>query len=377
MESFALRISRRSFVLSGMAAAGLFAEGPKGTAYPSAWRRYSDALTELEVFRLTDPAYSSILPAYYNRAIAKNSGSLLYGCDRDGSPQAFRMDLKTGATRQLTEATDLDAESLTLTPDNRQFCYFAGRSLFITNLATLREHELYRIPDGWERCVGMTVGPDGTHATFAEKQAGAGRQASGSRLRMVSLVQGIARTVIESPFAIADPIPRPMRAQVLYRQEDQALWLVNSDGQQNRQLRTAEGRVGPANWAPDGKTVLYLNFPQDKTQLNTIRELTPDTNTDKLVAKTSQFSHFGFNRDTSVFVGASRNTGSPAMLLLLRVTRRELTLCEHRASHPEMTKPIFAPDSQRVYFESDWEGHPVLYCMHVEKLVEKTESETG
>jgi len=312
-----------------------------------------------------------MLPAYYNRVIAKNSGWLLYASDRNGSPQAFRMDLKNGATRQLTEAENLDASSLTLTPDNRQFCYFAGRALFIASLATLKEHELYRVPEGWERSAGLTVGPDGTHATFAE------RQASGSRLRMVSLVQGAARTVIEAPFAMSDPLPRPMRAQVMYRQEDQGLWLVNSDGQQNRQVKTAAGKVGPANWAPDGKTLLYLSFPEDKTQLNTIREVTPDSNTDKLVAKTSQFAQFGFNRDTSVFVGASRNVGSPAVLLLLRVTRRELTLCEHKASRVDMTAPMFSPDSQRIYFESDKEGKPALYCMHVEKLVEKTESETG
>jgi len=42
-----------------------------------------------------------------------------------------------------------------------------------------------------------------------------------------------------------------------------------------------------------------------------------------------------------------------------------------------MTTPLFSPDSQRIYFESDREGKPALYCMHVEKLVEKTESETG
>ena len=116
-------------------------------------------------------------------------------------------------------------------------------------------------------------------------------------------------------------------------------------------------------------------MPDDPTQLNAIREQTPDANTDKMVAKTSQFAHFGFNRDTSVFVGASRNKASPTVLLLLRVTRREFSLCEHKASRPEMTAPIFAPDSQRIYFVSDRHGKPAIYAMHVEKLVEKTEIE--
>jgi len=339
----------------------------KGTAFPPDTRRYPDPTTELEVFRLTDPAYSSTLPAYYSRSITRNSAAMLFCCDRDGTPQAFRLDLKNGQEKQLTQTKDLDGSSLTLTPDNRAFCYFAAQTLFITNMNSLAERKLYEIPAGWERS-GMTVGPDGTHATFIERKGGA------SRLRMVSLGQGVARTVCESPFEMSDPIPRPMRAQILYR-GDQALWLVNSDGAQNRQLKTAEGRLGPANWSRDGKTILYLHFPQDPTQLNAIREQTPDTNTDKLVGKTSQFAHFGFNRDSSVFVGASRNQASPTVLLLLRVTRREFSLCEHKASRPEMTAPFFAPDSQSIYFQSDRHGKPAIYSMRVEKLVEKTDIE--
>jgi oligogalacturonide lyase len=361
-------VSRRSFLFAGVAAGRLLAEGQKGAAFPSDSQRYPDPATELEVYRLTKPDYSSTMTAYYNRGIARNSGWMLFCCDRSGTPQGFHLDLKTGDTKQLTQADGLDASSLTLLPDNRSFCYFAGRSLYMANLSSLRERELYQIADGWERCQGMSVGPDGTHATFAE------RRGDTSRLRMVSLAQGAARTVMEAPFAMSDPIPRPMRAQILYRQADEALWMVNSDGTQNHKLKLAPGRVGPANWAPDGKTVLYLNFPEDAKQLNTIRESTPDTNTEKLVGKTSQFVHFGFNRDTSVFVGASRNGGSPTVLLFLRVTRREFTICEHKASAPETVAPVFSPDSQRVYFQSDRHGKPAIYCMHVEKLVEKTES---
>ena len=362
------RVSRRSVLFAGVAAGRLLAEGQKGAAFPSDSQRYADPATELDVYRLTKPEYASTMTAYYNRGIARNSGWMLFCCDRSGSPQGFRIDLKTGDTRQLTEVKELDGSSLTLLPDNRSFCYFAGRSLYIANLTNLRERELYQIPEGWERCPGTTVGPDGTHATFVE------RRGEGSRLRMVALVQGAAHTVMEAPFAMSDPIPRPMRAQILYRQGEEALWLVNADGSQNHKLKLAPGRVGPANWATDGKTVVYLNIPEDAKQLNNIREATPDTNTEKLVSKTSQFVHFGANRDTSVFVGASRNAGSPTVLLLLRVTQRERTVCEHKASHPETVAPIFSPDSQRIYFQSDRHGKPAIYCMHVERLVEKTES---
>jgi oligogalacturonide lyase len=369
MRGFAIH-SRRSFLASALAAARLAAQAPRGQTFPSETHRYQDPTTELDVYRLTDPEHSSTLPAYYNRAIARASGALLFASDRTGAPQAFRMDLKTGETSQLTEAVDLDGSSLTLTPDHRSFAFFAGRSLFLASLAAPRQRELYRVPEGWERAPGMSVGPDGTHATFAE------RSGTGSRLRMVSLSQGVPRTVLEGPFPIAHSIHRPGRAQILYRQDEAALWLVDSDGQQNRRLKVAAGRSMDPNWAADGRAILYLNYPEDPTGLHAIRELAPDTGADRLVAKTSQFASFAFNRDTSVFVGASANRASPTVLILLRVTRRELTLCEHKASHPESATLVFSPDSQSIYFQSDREGKPAIYCLHVQRLVEKTDSET-
>jgi len=361
-------ISRRALLLSGFALPRLLPQSLKGAIFPSDAERYSDPLTELDVYRLTKPDYNSLMTGYYNRGIARNSGWMLIACDRTGAFQPFHLDLKNGEMRQLAKTEDLDSATLTLTPDNRSFCFFAGRSLYIAAVQGGRERELYRIADGWERAPGMSVGPDGTHATFVESKGEA------SRLRMVTLGQGAARTVFESPFVMSHAIARPMRAQILYRQGGDSLWLVNQDGAQNRKLKTAPGGIRSPNWSADGRTVLYLNLPEDKRQLNNLRELTPDTNTDKLLAKTSQFACFGANRDASVFVGASRNV-SPVLLLLLRVTQRERTLCEHKASDPAAVSPVFSPDSQRVYFQSDRHGKPAIYSMHIEKLVEKTDDE--
>jgi len=109
------------------------------------------------------------------------------------------------------------------------------------------------------------------------------------------MAKGSATTVVEIPFPGSHPIARPRRAQVLYRQGDEALWLVNFDGRQNRKLKTApDGTIGTAFWAPNGRTVLYLHIPADTTKLVAVREHTPDENSDKQIATTSQFASLGF-----------------------------------------------------------------------------------
>lgn len=358
-------LARRSF-LSILAASAISADADKGAALPTEWKRYSDPATELEALRLTDPRSSSFLPAFYQRAISRRGNFLLYQSDRTGSPQAFRMDLKTGESRQLTDAKALDGSSLTILPDERGFCFFDGPSLRQANFSNNRDRELYRVEDGYERCPGMSVGDDGQNAVFGEKRG------DSSRLRLVRLARGGVSTLADAAFVLRDPVTRPRRAQILYREGDAGLWLVNMDGSQKRRLKIDPG-IGPARWAPNGRTILYLRFPEDRRELNTLREHTPDENADKLVAKTSQFVHFGINGDGSVFVGASRNASSPYILLLLRVTRRELTLCEHRASDPAAVAPIFSPDSQNVFFQSDRDGKPAIYRVRVEKFVEETE----
>lgn len=360
------RLTRRAFISA--AAWPLLAEDPKGkgATFPTDWRRYNDPSTELMVFRLTDPAWSSRLPAPWQRAAARRGNFLLFASDRTGSPQAFRMDLKTGATRQLSAAEALDPASLALDAEERRFLYFDGPVLKMVDLGNLREREIYRLPQGWDRQTGFSVSEDGRSAALVER--GGGR----SRLRFLPLGRGDARTLVENDGEIALPLMRPGRRQdILYRRGGE-VWAIGPDGRQDRKLPLAGGTTGPARWSPDGATLLYLNFPADKTQLNTIREYSPDGDEDKLVARTSQFVSFAFNRNTSVFVGASRNVASPTLLLLLRVTRREFTLCEHASSDAASVTLHFSPDSQTVYFESDRHGKPAIYFMRVEKIVEET-----
>ncbi len=362
-----MSLSRRTFVAS-IAGASACLAADKNQAYPSESKRYADEATENPVIRLTDPAHQSWLPAYYGRPISRKSDFLIYSSDRSGAVQAYRLDLKNGQSHLLTEASDLAAGSLTLAPDDREFAYLAGRSLYMGRLNGVHVREIYRAEEGLHFGTGFSLSDDGLVSALVEEKPGI------SRLRLITMRTGAATTVVESPDPISDPQPRPKRAGLMYRLKD-ALWVVNYDGAQNRKLRIAPGGLGAALWSADGRTIDYLNLPADPKKLNNIREFTPDTNDDQFVSSTSQFAAFNRNGDTSVFVGAGGSKASPYMLLLVRSVKRELPLCQHRASDPRQVTSFFSPNSQRVIFQSDRDGKMAIYSIAVDRLVEETETE--
>jgi oligogalacturonide lyase len=213
--------SRRWFLSSIPAAAvairaapGFAAElGAKGRHFPAATFRYADPSTEFPVTRLTDPAFTSILPACYNRPISKHN-FMLYASNVTGRFEAFRMDLKNGQSRQLTEAESLHPASLALFADGHGFCYADGARVMESNLSSMHEREVYRLPAGFE-CGGLSVAEDGLYAAVVERPVE--KKAGKYRLQLVNLAKGGAVKLAETDDEIRDPIPRPRRASILYQ----------------------------------------------------------------------------------------------------------------------------------------------------------------
>jgi oligogalacturonide lyase len=339
-----------------------FAETP----IPSRQRRVKDPATEFELLRLTDPTVSNaVLPPSHIRSLFSRNNSLIYCSDESGSYQVYRMDLKSGQSRPLSSARELEA-TLVAPLDERSVAYVASGVLEVTSGD--RPRQLHRLEPGWV-AAGLSVTADGRQVLLAQNKEGQGR---------LSLIDtgktAQARLLVESPEAIEFAAARPRRSAAVYLKGGQ-LWLVDTVGSGHRRLRAAPGVSMAARWSNDGRHIFYLSQPSAAGRLTELRQHTPDTNEDKLVAATSQYVGFTANADSSVFVGVSGSKASPYVLLLTRVGKREMTLVEHRVAQASRVNLQISSNSQWLYFHSDREGKFAIYGMRMSAFLEDTEED--
>ncbi|MBX9603175.1 MAG: oligogalacturonate lyase family protein [Bryobacteraceae bacterium] len=329
-------------------------------------RRYLDPSTEFPVTRLTSPSYSSTLPRYFCRAIGRRSNYLLFASDRFGSPQVLRMDLKTLQARAVSEAAEINPHLISLLPDERGYCYFDGNSLMLAPPGGGKGRALWQVSPGYEPGDALAVADDSQNVAVVE------RNGSRHRLVWINLKGGSPKVLVECEEALSEVSFRPVQMSLAYRRGEAGLWTCPLDGEA-RELRKADGRIRSLQWNTDGQALVYLHLPEAGSFRSEIREVTPQGE-DKLVARTSQYIQFSRNADGTVLAAASGSKAAPYVLIMVRRVRRELALCEHKASDPERVSIRFTPNSQRVLFGSDRDGKPALYLMNVERLVEETES---
>ena len=254
--------------LASLAAATCAAETTaKGRVFPSVAVRYADPATEFTVVRLTDPQFTSSLPAAGNRGVTARQ--LLYASDMSGSWQAFRMDLKSKESRQLTDAEHLDPASIGLLEKRKRLLAFRWPQADRDDV--LRSEIPRALPDsrGLRKI---------TRRQLQRRRPVCGiwveKGASSYRLQLLHIQHGTAQTLIESPEELSDPLLRPHNTSLVYRSRGE-LWSIRFDGQQNRRLPLAEGETLQAQWAADGHALEYLNRPADPRKLATLREWTP------------------------------------------------------------------------------------------------------
>jgi oligogalacturonide lyase len=356
------RLPSRRAVLAVLAA-GRARAADKQPVIASEAGKFRDPATEFDLLRMTDPTISNCwLPRSPLRSISARSNSLLYCSDRTGSHQVFRMDLKSGESRQITNAVKLDWETASLMPDERGIAYFDGQDLIVHDR---KPRVVYSVDPEWQHTATYTLSDDGMQAAVVEKRD------TRFRVRVIGVSRRFAQTIFEADAPVRVLRFRPKRQTLVYNHAGE-LWIVNPDGS-GRQKLPADGEAGDLLWSADGRVVHYLSSPSEGRRPVQMRECDVDSGEDKLIGPTTQFVTFARNADSSVFAGVSGSKAAPYVLLLLRNVRRELTVAEHKASDTSRAVVLFAPNSQRIFYHTDREGRSAIYSVTLERFVEKTE----
>jgi oligogalacturonide lyase len=318
--------------------------------------RFADGVTENPVVRLTPPTHQSVLPEPENRFVSSRESFLVFASDRGGRFAPYRANLRTGVITPITEATGLEPRSIALDSRERELYFLDNHALRVVDLQRGRVRTLC------ESVSGFHIGGRRDILVVRDGDRISRWTPTGSSL----LADHASGRGIVSPAG---------NGCVFSRQEiegEQEFWFASLDGGKPRRL--AAGNISFPYWRPDGQALLFLRQVDRKTYVaSELREAALDGSAERSIAETSQFASFGVNSDGSVFVGASRSKGQPNIVLLLRHSKREMVLCEHRSSVAQDVCPSFSPNSQRVYFQSDREGKSSLYSVNVERLVEETE----
>jgi len=333
---------------------------PKAKPLPSVGEfvRFSDPTTETFVVRLTSLKSSNYLPSAANRFVSLKDRYLVFSSDRNGSLAPFQVDLRSGAVRALATATHLLPESLCLDPKERWLYFLDGDQLLRAEVGKKESKRAETLAEG---VTAFNIAPSG--AVYIIRAGNLERLETGKD-EATTLANGVGKACLAQTGA---------GQGCLFTRETHAnereFWYA--PGSTAKPVLLAKGSVSDPFWSPGGQSVLFLRDvrPKDVT-LSEIHEVGIAGMDEQSVVSTSQFASFAPNFDASVFVGASRSKAQPNVVLLLRTAKREMTLCQHRASIPAAVSPAFSPDARRVYFQSDNEGKPALYSVNVELLVE-------
>ena len=396
-------LSRRAF-LGGAAAPLLGARrGPgRGFRVASEIAVLRDALTERELFRLTDPSVLHHLPHYHHRFIARNNSFILLASERPGTRQIYRMDLPEGKMVQLTEGQGVHSYSPALDPGERAFFYLQNDTLKRAAVRGRSERRIYESDLGWRMSGHLSVSDKGRYVAVVEMKTGHRvdgfeaqfRRRPSCRIRVVEVATRRSWVAVQANHWLAHPQFQPGGTDILYSREGPwekvkgRLRLVRLDGSYRKNIRPRRGSeaVGHEYWSNSGEEVCFVIYPDAGWRRSTVNCIHMRSGRERTLADCSQFAWMSPNADSSVIVGASRRVAGPNIYLLFPLLKREVTIAEHFSTAKPYSiagtrrldpfaawpEPVLSPDSRWAYFVTDREGKPAVYRMDLSDLVEET-----
>jgi len=368
-----------------------------GTEFAPERRQYVDPETNARVTQLTNCRGHSNHFYFTTTSFVIGGCEIVFVGDRDNRTNLFLLDLASGRIKQLTDARqDIGPSWSCLNPVRREVYYFEGGDLCATDLDSLEQRRLYRVPDDRRQCI-LTPSADGTLLAFAEtKDIGwrPGPQYQGfdkylaakppTDIRVVQTDAAKDWVALEVPCWVSHVNFSPKHRELIcYCHEGpwalvgQRMWMCTIDGAKNYPLRPQDEHdaVGHEYWLGDGDYVAFHNYRYRSTRGPEQAEhrfgwIRWDNTGHQELAFPSSSSHFQSNSDNSLVVSDGQ-PGSNPYILISNVGQPAVEprkLVRHDCSfHIQRCHchPIFAPDDRHVLYTSDHTGYANVYLAEV------------
>jgi hypothetical protein len=256
---------------------------PQSLPQAGEFTRFSDPETETVVVRLTNPAYTHILPTAGNRFILLKPRLLFCSSDRlGGKMMPFEIDLRTGAIRHIAYTSDLDPSSLTLDRSKRSLYFLDGGKLSEVSVGKIDAKKSNVLAD---EVSAFALGTERAELFLIRK--GKLQQQGGETA--VSLAEDV----------VGPCLPRPSFGGCLFGRrpspESTEFWYARGD-RTSKPALLARGDISNAHWSTDGESLLYLkHLLKNDVAVSNIYEVSPENPVERCVCKTSQFASFSTN----------------------------------------------------------------------------------
>jgi oligogalacturonide lyase len=334
---------------------------PPKSPYPAELKLYLDPITEVPIQLLTPPGLNSRMLPVVARSITRKSDQILIAVEKSNGWQLQWLNLKNGDQKVALDSALLTPESAALLADDRSIIAATTQGKLVSSSARIKSADLtMELLEGPLPCF------DNNSALCIGKSEGQFHLlrwnfADGQINRMHSSQTTLAHL---STSAKSDSVAVAQGNEILTGSASGGALKTLSNSAPNQ----TSSRILQLLWHSTDTSLLALQTGvENRTQLFNFRD------GQIWSARTSQYSEFGSNRDGSVLVGASGSKASPLILLMLRLTKRELPIAEHKSSVP--SRPQFTPNSQRVIYQTDRLGKSVIFAVEVDRLVEETQEE--
>lgn len=134
------------------------------------------------------------------------------------------------------------------------------------------------------------------------------------------------------------------------------LEIADSDGERSRTLIASDEPILSANWAPDGKRVVYVTFETGRPTI--VLQDVDGPYRERLTNFRGINSSPVFSPDGSQLAMVLSKDGDPEIFVMDLATRQLRQITRHHAID---TEPAWSPDGERIIFTSDRGGRPQIY----------------